>query len=272
MMSLEPMREPMGSPMPEPVPATIMDYSGKVGLVTGAGMGIGRASAIAFAGRGASVAVVDIDPEAAAETVHLIEAGGGRAISIVADVSAEADIAAAVEKTATAFGRLDFAHNNAGIMAGNGLIETIAEADWSRAIQINLTGVFLSMKYELPRLVAQGGGAIVNTASVAGLAPERLMPAYVASKHGVVGLTQTAALDYADAGVRINAICPGSTRTPMFTNFAQDNPGLEQQRAAAAWLGRVGTPDEIAAAAIWLCSDEASFVTGIALRVDGGRR
>jgi NAD(P)-dependent dehydrogenase (short-subunit alcohol dehydrogenase family) len=226
---------------------------------------------LAFAGRGAAVGVIDLDLAQAEETVRLIEEVGGRAIAVRADVSKEDEVRAAVDAVVSTYERLDFAHNNAGIMGANGLLAEIEPAEWERVLSVNLTSVFLCMKFELPYLVAQGRGAIVNTASGAGLHPVPNMPAYVASKHGVIGLSKAIALDYASLGIRVNAICPGTTRTPMYEKFAGPTAGFEQIRTARIPLGRLGTAEEVAAGAVWLCSDEASFVTGVALSLDGGR-
>jgi NAD(P)-dependent dehydrogenase (short-subunit alcohol dehydrogenase family) len=246
-------------------------FDGTAGIVTGGGTGIGRASALAFAARGAAIGVIDVDLGAALETVRLIEEAEGRAIAVGADVSREDEVRAAVSQVASTYERLDFAHNNAGIMGANGLLAEIEPADWERVLTVNLTSVFLCMKFELPYLLAQGRGAIVNTASGAGVHPVPNMPAYVASKHGVIGLSKAAALDYASFGIRVNAICPGTTRTPMYEKFAGRTAGFEQIRTARIPLGRLGTAEEIAAGAVWLCSDDASFVTGAALSLDGGR-
>ncbi len=245
-------------------------FSGKVALVTGGGSGIGRATALAFARAGAKVAVVDIAREGGNQTVRMIKDAGGDAIFIPADVSKAEDVRAMVEKTVQAYGRLDCAHNNAGIDGDFATIVNCTEENWDRVLGINLKGVWLGMKYEIPQMLKQRSGAIVNTASVAAIVAYRTMGAYVASKHGVIGLTKTAALEYAKSGIRINAVCPGVIRTPMIDAFIGDDPEREANMVGMEPIGRMGTPDEVAHAVLWLCSDAASFVTGHALVVDGG--
>jgi NAD(P)-dependent dehydrogenase (short-subunit alcohol dehydrogenase family) len=245
------------------------EFRGKAALVTGGGSGIGRASALAFAERGAAVTVVDIRGDHAAETAKLIEAAGGQARWAECDVTQSGAVEAMVNEAAAAYGRLDFAHNNAGITGPAAVTAAYTEEDWDRVLAVNLKSVFLSMKYELPHLTKQGG-AIVNSSSGAGLIGFAGLPAYVASKHGVVGLTKAAALEYASKGVRINAICPGSTRTPMLEAYMGGDPTMEKLMASASPLARLATPEEMAAAVMWLCSDAASFVIGVALPVDGG--
>jgi NAD(P)-dependent dehydrogenase (short-subunit alcohol dehydrogenase family) len=246
------------------------EFAGRAGLVTGGGSGIGRASALAFGRLGAQVTVADLDAAGGDETVALITAEGGRARFARADVTDPDQVAALVNGAVDAYGGLDFAHNNAGINGPSGFTADFAVEDWDRVIAVNLRSVFLCMKFELPHLVTRGGGAIVNTASGAGLRAFAGLPAYVASKHGVVGLTKAAAAEYAKAGVRINAVCPGSTRTPMLEEFMDRIPGMEKMMAAGSPMRRLATPEEIAAAVVWLCSDAASFVVGTAFPVDGG--
>ena len=244
--------------------------SGKVALVTGGSTGIGRASALTFAREGAQVVVADVVEDKAEETVRLIKDAGGEARCIKTDVTRAAEVEAMVRFTLDAYGRLDCAHNNAGIEGRVSNTAEYAEADWDRVIGVNLTGVWLCMKSEIPPMLEQGGGAIVNTASGAGLIGAPGMPAYVASKHGVVGLSKTAALEYAKAGIRVNAMCPGVIETPMVERLTSGNPGMMEGFVSIHPVGRAGQPQEIAEAVVWLCSDAASFVTGHAMSVDGG--
>lgn len=244
--------------------------AGKVALVTGGGSGIGRASALTFAREGAKVVVADVAVEGGEETVRLIQQRGGEAIFVKADVARAAEVETLVARAVQTYGRLDCAHNNAGIEGAAATIVDYAEDAWERVIAINLKGVWLCMKYEIPHMLKQGGGAIVNTASTAGLVGYRGGSAYVASKHGVVGLTKTAALEYAKAGVRVNAVCPGAIDTPMMGRLTGHRPQRAERMAAAEPVGRMGQPEEIAEAVVWLCSEAASFVTGHAMAVDGG--
>ena len=241
-----------------------------VAFVTGAATGIGRAAAIAFAQSGAYVAVVDRNEVDAAITMNKIEVLGGKAIFIKCDVSKGAEVKLAVDKTLDAFGRLDFAFNNAGIEGEQGMTADTSEENWDRVMNINLKGVWLCMKHQLPVMLKQKRGSIVNCASIAGVVGFANIPAYVASKHGIIGLTKTAALEYAKSNVRINAICPGVIETPMIDRFSHGDPEQRKALAAAEPMGRMGQPEEIAAAALWLSSGESSFVTGHSLIVDGG--
>ena len=245
---------------------------GKTALVTGGGNGIGQAAAIAFAREGARVAVADYEAEAAAATVALINQAGGQAISLSGDVTDSVRVKAMVEAAVAAFGRLDCAFNNAGIAPHQ--VDSAGQftTDWSeeafdRMIAVNLKSVWLCLKYQIPVMRAQGGGAIVNTASIAGLVGLKNATAYVAAKHGVIGLTKTAAMEYAEDGVRVNAVCPGFIRTRMTAKTLEVR---EAQIAGRTPLGRVGHPAEIAEMVVWLCSDRASYVTGAAYAVDGG--
>jgi len=243
---------------------------GKVALVTGGSSGIGRATALLFAKEGAKVVVADVTVSGGEETVQMIKAAGGDAIFVKADMAKAADVEAMIQKTVATYGRLDCAHNNAGIEGTTKKTHDYDEADWDRVIAINVKGVWLCMKYQIPQMLKQGSGAIVNTASGAGLLGVPQMPAYVASKHAVVGLTKTAALEYAKAGIRVNAVCPGVIKTPMVDRMTNLRPGRMERMAAAEPIGRMGKPEEIAAAVVWLCSDASSFVTGLPMPVDGG--
>jgi NAD(P)-dependent dehydrogenase (short-subunit alcohol dehydrogenase family) len=241
----------------------------KVALVTGGASGIGRATALTFAREGAKLVIADMNEEGGQQTVHMLTEQGGEAIFVRTDVSKAVEVQALISTVVETYGRLDCAHNNAGI-SGGGRARTAeyAEDTWHQVIAVNLTGVWFCMKYEIPQMLSQGSGAIVNTASVAGLIGGRGLAAYVASKHGVVGLTKTAALEYAQQGIRVNCVCPGVIQTPM-TERALSDPALKAQITARP-IGRVGTPEEVAEAVVWLCSDAASFVTGHTMTVDGG--
>jgi NAD(P)-dependent dehydrogenase (short-subunit alcohol dehydrogenase family) len=241
---------------------------GRAGLVTGAAGGIGRASAVALGRAGASVVIADLESEreGGEETTRLVEQAGGRARFVACDVTRSDQVAHLVDATVRAYGRLDFAHNNAGIGV-QGRIVDMSEEDFDRCVAINLKGVWLGLKHELPRMLAADGGAIVNTASLAGLIGLPQGGAYSASKHGVVGITKTAAVEYAQRGIRVNAVCPAAIETRM-TDVLPDE--LRAQAVAPQAIKRFGRPDEVAAAVVWLCSDRASFITGAALPVDAG--
>jgi NAD(P)-dependent dehydrogenase (short-subunit alcohol dehydrogenase family) len=243
---------------------------GKVALVTGAGSGIGRASALAFAAAGAKVLVNDIDAKTNDETARMITDAGGESIAFASDVRDEAANEAMVRAAVERWGRLDCAHNNAGIAEPRVLTADLTEDIWDRVIDINLKGTWLGMKYELRQMLTQGSGAIVNTASVVGLAAVRHQPSYVASKHGVIGLTRAAALEYAEQGIRVNAVCPAAVRTPALDWYFKENPPIEQALIESNPSKRIASTDEVVSAVVWLCSDEASFVTGHALAIDGG--
>jgi NAD(P)-dependent dehydrogenase (short-subunit alcohol dehydrogenase family) len=247
------------------------DFTRKVGLVTGAGTGIGRASAIAFGARGAAVGVLDLREDEARETARLVEQAGGRALAIVVDVRDEEAVKGAVDRVADAYGGLDFAHNNAGIQGTTKMLAELGFEEWDRVLRVNLAGVFFCMKYELSHMVPNGGGAIVNTSSAAGLYALAGAPAYVASKHGVVGLSKAVAIDYAKHGVRVNCVCPSLTLTPMYEAVVAGGTDLAAGHAAIP-LGRPAKPEEIAEAVVWLCSSEASYVTALTMSLDGGRR
>ena len=247
-------------------------FTGKVAFITGGSSGIGRATALAFARAGASVVVGDVAAQGNQETARLIEQEGGRALAVRCDVTQTDDVKAALEKTGETFGRLDFAFNNAGIEPKKPApTADYDEEEWNRIIDIDLRGVFLCMKHEIPLMLAHGGGAIVNTSSGAGIIGIKGSPAYTAAKHGVIGLTRAAALDYAAQNIRINAVCPGYIDTPMMGRFTGGTPEGRAKVISEEPIGRMGRPEEIANAVLWLCSDAASFVVGHALVVDGGQ-
>lgn len=249
----------------------VPQFSGKVALVTGAASGIGRATAIAFARHGAKVVVSDVDDDAGAETVALVRAQNTDALFVHADVSRRSAVEALISAAVQMYGRIDFAFNNAGVSGARAMMADYSEESWDRVIDINLKGVWLCMKYELQQMLRQGGGVIVNTSSTAGQTGSRGVGAYVASKHGVIGLTKAAALEYARQNIRVNAILPGTIHTHLIDEFTRGNEQMLQEFAEGEPIGRLGRPEEVANAVIWLCSTESSFVTGATLAVDGGR-
>jgi NAD(P)-dependent dehydrogenase (short-subunit alcohol dehydrogenase family) len=242
----------------------------KVALITGGGSGIGRATALLFGREGASVVVADYNAEGGARTVKMIKEAGGTAVFHAADVSNPQDVDGLMHKVMESYGRLDCAFNNAGIQGQLAKTPNCSLENWNRVIAINLTGVFLCMKYEIPLMLRHGGGSIVNTASGAGLVGVVGAPAYVAAKHGVAGLTKAAALEFAQKGIRVNAVCPGFIRTPMIEESLDKGIVSEEQLFALEPMHRIGEPEEIAEAVLWLCSDASSFVTGLPMPVDGG--
>ncbi|HET9792688.1 MAG TPA: SDR family oxidoreductase [Candidatus Angelobacter sp.] len=246
------------------------NFAGKVAYVTGGAAGIGRATAVAFAEAGANVTVADVNRASAEETAKQIEKLGRRALVVQADVSRDEDTSRAIDETIAIFGRLDYAFNNAGIEGRAGVtVVDLKVEEWDRIIGINLRGVFLGLKYQIPHMLKQGGGAIVNCASVAGIVGFQGIPAYTASKHGVVGLTKTTALDFATKNIRVNAIAPGVTDTPMVERCTGGTEEARKMFTGLAPVGRMAKPEEMASAVVWLCSDGASYVTGHTLVVDG---
>lgn len=251
-------------------PVTGTSLAGKVALVTGGGSGIGRATSLAFADAGAAVMIADINPNGGRETVATIRDRGRNAELVEMDVSIADQVEAMVVATVERFGRLDCAFNNAGISGGQVTLLDCDEETFDRVMSVNVKGVWLCMRAQIPVMLAQGGGTIVNMASVAGLIGTPTLPAYGASKHAVVGLTRTGALAYATQGIRVNAVCPAFIDTPMVDAFVAQRPEMAEAVQQAAPVGRIGQPEEVAATVVWLCSDAASFVTGVAMPIDGG--
>jgi NAD(P)-dependent dehydrogenase (short-subunit alcohol dehydrogenase family) len=248
------------------------NFKGKVAFVTGAGSGIGRAASLAFAREGASVVAADVSEKDNQETVRMIGEQSGQSLAVRCDVRWIEDVKAALDKTVESFGRLDLAFNNAGIEPRKPAPTADYDLEeWDRIIDIDLRGVFLCMKYEIPLMLKQGGGAIVNTSSGAGVIGIKGSPAYTAAKHGVIGLTRAAALDYAAQNIRINAVCPGYIETPMMNRFTGGTAEGRAKVISEEPIGRMGKAEEIAAAVIWLCSDPAAFVIGHAMVIDGGQ-
>ncbi|HTQ63849.1 MAG TPA: SDR family oxidoreductase [Puia sp.] len=245
-------------------------FQGKVALVTGASYGIGRAAAIAFAQRGAKLVIADYKEDKNNETLQGIKNAGSEGIFVQCDVSKSNEVQILIDKCITTYGQLDFAFNNAGVEGTQGLTHECTEENWDRTISINLKGIWLCMKMEIPEMLKIGKGVIVNCSSVAGLNGFINLPAYVASKHGIVGITKTAALEYAQKGIRVNAVCPGVIHTAMIDRLTGGSSDAEKQFSGMEPVGRMGKPEEIAEAVVWLCSDAASFVTGVPFPVDGG--
>ncbi len=247
-----------------------MSYTGKVALVTGAAEGMGFSTAKAFAEAGASVVLADMQADKVRAAAESLTKAGLTAMAVVCDVAKEADVAAMVKNTMDTYGRLDAAYNNAGLQTPQVPAADMRYEDYDRTMSVNLRGLFSCLKYEIPAMLKNGGGAIVNCSSQGGVSGFPGQAAYIASKHGVIGLTRTAALDYAHKGVRINAVCPGVIRTPMAERLLGGNKEIEAELVKSIPAGRLGTGDEIASAVLWLCSPGASFVIGHALIVDGG--
>jgi NAD(P)-dependent dehydrogenase (short-subunit alcohol dehydrogenase family) len=245
-------------------------FVGKVALVTGGSSGIGRACAVAFAREGAKVVIGDRQVEQGEETIQMVKEAGSDGLFIKTDVAKEADIKMMVEKTIATYDRLDYACNNAGIQQLPTPLPEQTEETFDKIMNVNVKGVWLGMKYQIPQMLKNGSGAIVNISSVAGLIGFPSLGLYTASKHAVLGLTKSAALEYAKSGIRINAICPGGIKTEMMERVAQENPQMLEQVMQMHPIGRFGEPEEIAHSVIWLCSNQASFVTGQSLAVDGG--
>jgi NAD(P)-dependent dehydrogenase (short-subunit alcohol dehydrogenase family) len=245
-------------------------FQGKVILITGAAGGIGRAAALAFGRAGASVVVADVSVEGGHATAAMIVEAGGKALFVQANVSRAAEVEALIDKTVAYYGRLDCAFNNAGIEEEHLALADTDEALYDRIMGVNVKGAWLCMKYEIRQMLKQGGGVIVNTASVAGLVGAPTQAIYAASKHAVVGMTKTAAAEYGRMGIRINSICPGVIKTSMLTRALAREPKREKGLRNAHPMGRFGEVADVANAAMWLCSDQSSFVTGHQLTVDGG--
>ena len=252
----------------------MIDLSGKTALVTGAGSGFGRASALEFARQGASVVIADIDTESAEETAQLASARGARSLVIRCDVADGSDVAAIVNKAVSELGGLDYAHNNAGtegnLESSRGTLET-SEEEWDRLMEINLKGIWMCMRAEIPHMLEAGSGAIVNSGSISSLVGSTAgFVAYSASKSGILGLTRSAALEFAENNIRINAICPGYIETPLWQKYIDEDQSVRETISHRQPIGRLGTAEEVAKAVVWLCSDAASLITGVALPLDGG--
>ena len=243
---------------------------GKVALITGASSGIGRATARIFAREGARLVLADVAEDGGQETLQTVKDMGAEAIFVKTDVSKSAEVDRMVATAVSTYGRLDCAFNNAGIGGRGALTHEYTEDEWNRVLAVNLTGVWLCMKAEIIQMLKQGGGSIVNTSSIMGLTGAIRVPAYTAAKHGVAGITKAAALEYAREGIRINAVCPAPIYTPMLTSAFKKKPELEERYARSEPMKRIGQPEEIGEAVAWLCSDRASYMTGLPMPVDGG--
>jgi len=249
---------------------SLNNFADKVVLITGAGNGIGRATALAFAQQGASVVVADINRADGEETAAMITQAGGIATFMLCDVTKDQDVQSMVDGTVETYGKLDIAFNNAGIEIEQSKLADGDEATYDKIMDVNVKGVWRCMKYQIPALLKQSTSAIVNTASIAGLGAAPKMSIYSASKHAVIGLTKSAAVEYGKKGLRVNAICPAVIDTEMFRRATQNDPQKEQYVKSLHPVGRIGQPDEVAAAVLYLCSDLAGFTTGVALPIDGG--
>lgn len=252
----------------------MIDLTDKVALITGAGSGIGRASALEFARHGAHIVIADIDTDSAEETAQLASGSPGRTLAVQVDVSDSDGVAKMVDRAVSEFGRLDCAHNNAGtegnVDSSRGTLGT-SEAEWDRLMSINLKGVWMCMRAEIPHMLEGGGGAIVNSGSISSLVGSTAgFVAYSASKSGILGLTRSSALEFADRNVRINAVCPGYIETPLWQKYIDEDPSVQETISKRQPIGRLGTAQEVAQAVVWLCSDAASLITGVALPLDGG--
>jgi NAD(P)-dependent dehydrogenase (short-subunit alcohol dehydrogenase family) len=243
---------------------------GKVSLITGAGSGIGRATARIFAREGARLVLADVADDGANETLKMVKDAGAEGFYVRCDVANETEVEALVGRAVTQYGRLDCAFNNAGIGGAGRLTHEYSLAEWNRVIAINLTGVWLCMRAEIAQMLKQKSGVIVNTSSIMGLTGAIRVPAYTAAKHGVAGLTKAAALEYARHGIRINAVCPAPIYTPLLMSAFEKRPDMEDRYARSEPMKRIGQPEEVGEAVAWLCSDRASYVTGLPMPVDGG--